>query len=101
MSDASGTLNGRQQRVLLTSTRRIIISCDVRTIALCFTIIGVIATFGIAITLVSQYLVPTVTKDLRHRSDVVSRGGGRAGAVAASRKAADVYRSLMRLGMVQ
>jgi hypothetical protein len=99
-SNSSGTPAGHQQRALPMSTRRVVSSCDARAIAMCFAIIGVIATDGRTIVLMSQYPLPTVANDLQ-QSDMLSQVGNRTTAVTANRKAVDFYRSPMRLGMMQ
>jgi hypothetical protein len=75
--------------------KRVIISSDARAMAYVFAIIGVVAVAPFA--LLGQHFAPNVAKDLRHQSEVLSQAGDPAGAVAASRRAVDIYRGLMRV----
>src|SRR5262249_40543893 len=74
--------------------KRVIISSDARAIMYVFAIIGVVTVAPFA--LLGQYFAPNVAKDLRHQSELLSQAGDQAGAVAASRRAVDGYRGLMR-----
>jgi len=78
--------------------KRVIISSDARAIMYVFAIIGVVTVAPFA--LLGQYFAPNVAKDLRHESEMLSQAGDSAGAVAASRRAVDVYRGLMRASAV-
>src|SRR5215468_7728460 len=49
----------------------------------------------------SQHFAPKVANDLQHQSEVLSQAGDPAGAAAASRGAADIYRGLIRVSTVQ
>jgi len=75
--------------------KRVIISSDARAMAYVLAIIGVVAIAPFA--LLGQHFAPNVAKDLRHQSEVLSQAGDPAGAVAASRRAVDIYRGLMRV----
>jgi tetratricopeptide (TPR) repeat protein len=78
--------------------RRIIISSDARAIAFAFAIIGVVAVAPFA--LLGRYFAPNVAEDIRHQSEVLSQAGDQWGAIAASRRAVDIYRGLRRAGAV-
>jgi hypothetical protein len=79
-------------------TRRVAVSSEARALAFVFAIIGVMAVAPFA--LLGRYFAPNVAKDLRHQSEVLSQAGDQAGAIAASRKAVDIYRGLMRVSML-
>ncbi len=79
--------------------KRVIISSDARAIAYVFAIIGVVTVAPFA--LLGQHFAPNMAKDLRHQSELLSQAGDHAGAVAASRRAVDIYRGLMRVSAAQ
>jgi hypothetical protein len=83
-----------------TRAERFTVISDVRAIAYAFAMIGAI-TVGTFTLLSSAHFAPTVAKDLRHQSELLSQAGDQAGAVAASRKAVDIYRGLLRVSMMQ
>jgi len=58
-------------------------------------------TVGTFPLLSSAHFAPTVAKDLRHQSELLSQAGDQAGAVAASRRAVDIYRGLLRVSRMQ
>jgi hypothetical protein len=78
--------------------KRVIISSDARAIAYAIAIIGLVAVAPFA--LLGQHFAPNVAKDLRHQSEVLSQAGDHAGAIAASRRAVEIYRGLPRASMV-
>src|SRR5215467_15503263 len=75
--------------------KRVTISSDARAIVYVIAIIGAVTVAPFA--LLGQHFAPNVAKDLRHQSEVLSQAGDPAGAVAASRRAVDIYRGLMRV----
>jgi hypothetical protein len=79
-------------------TKRDIIGSDARAIAYAIAIIGAVTVAPFA--LFGQHFAPNVAKDLRHQSEMLSQAGDPAGAVAASRRAVDIYRGLMRVSVV-
>jgi hypothetical protein len=83
------------------TARRVPIASDNRVIAIAFTIIGMLAVIPLALALLGQHFAPAVAMDLQHQSEVLDEAGDPAGAIAASRRAADIYRGLMTVGMVQ
>jgi hypothetical protein len=83
-----------------TKAKRFTISSDVRAIAYAFTIIGTV-TVATFVLLSQAHFAPTVAKDLRHQSKLLSQAGDQAGAIAASRKAVDIYRGLLRVSTMQ
>jgi len=78
--------------------KRFIISSDARAIAYVVAIIGVMTVAPFA--LLGQHFAPNVAKELRHQSEMLSQAGDQAGALAASRRAVDIYRGLMRVSAV-
>jgi hypothetical protein len=72
---------------------------DARAIGYAIAIIGVVAVAPFA--LLSPHFAPNVAKDLRHQSEMLSRAGDQAGAIAASRRAVDIYRGMMRVSAAQ
>jgi hypothetical protein len=78
--------------------RRVLIGSDARAITIAFTIIAVSAVAPFA--LLSKHFAPNVAADLRRQSEVLSQDGDRWGAIAASRRAVDIYRGLTRAGAV-
>jgi hypothetical protein len=77
-----------------TKAKRFTISSDARAIVYA---IAIISTVTVApFVLLGQHFAPNVAKDLRHQSEMLSQAGDRAGAAAASRRAVDIYRGLMR-----
>jgi hypothetical protein len=76
-----------------------IIGSDGRAIAYAIAIIGVVTVAPFA--LLSQHFAPNVAKGLRHQSELLSQAGDQAGAIAASRRAVDIYRGMMRVSAVQ
>jgi hypothetical protein len=79
--------------------KRVIFSSDVRAIAYVLVIIGAVTAAPFA--LLGQHFAPNVAKDFRHQSEVLSQAGDQAGALAASRRAVDIYRGLMRVNAAQ
>jgi hypothetical protein len=82
-----------------TKAMRETIGSDARAIAYAIAIIGVIVVVPFA--LLGQHFAPNVAKDLRHQSEMLSQAGDQAGAIAASRRAVDIYRGLMRTSAAQ
>ena len=79
--------------------KRALIGSDARAIVYVIAIIGAVTVAPFA--LMGQHFAPNVAKDLRHQSQMLSEAGDPAGAVAASRRAVDIYRGLMRVSAVQ
>src|SRR5262249_21951314 len=77
------------------NAKRAIIGSDARAIAYVIAIIGAVTVAPFA--LLGQHFAPNVAKDFRHQSEVLSQAGDPAGAVAASHRAVDIYRGLMRV----
>jgi len=96
MTTLAHTQNAAATDFAGTKAKRFTISSDVRALAYAFAMIGTItvATFAL---LSQAHFAPTVAKDLRHQSELLGQAGDHAGAVAASRKAVDIYRGLLRV----
>src|SRR5215468_434128 len=81
-----------------TKAKGFTIGSDARAIAYVVAIIGVVTVAPFA--LFGQHFAPNVAKDLRRQSELFSEAGDQAGAVAASRRATDIYRGLMRASAI-
>jgi Tetratricopeptide repeat len=81
-----------------TKAKRFTISSDVRAIVYTIAIISAVTVAPFA--LLGQHFAPNVAKDLRHQSEMLSQAGDPAGAAAASRRAVDIYRGLMRARVI-
>jgi len=75
------------------------VSSDARAIAYVFAVIGVVAVGPFV--LLGQHFAPNVANDLQRQSAVLSQAGDHAGAIAASRRAVEIYRGLARVAAVQ
>ena len=80
-------------------TKRETIGSDARAIAYAIAIISVVTVAPFV--LLSQYFAPNVAKDLRHQSEMLSQAGDQAGAIAASRRAVEIYHGMMRVSAAQ
>ena len=78
--------------------KRAMIGSDARAMAYAIAIIAAVTVAPFA--LFGQYFAPNVAKDLRQQSEMLSQAGDPAGAVAASRRAVDIYRGMMRVSAV-
>jgi hypothetical protein len=81
-----------------TKAKRFTISSDARAIVYAIAIISAVTVAPFA--LLGQHFAPNVAKDLRHQSEMLSQAGDPASAAAASRRAVDIYRGLMRARVV-
>jgi hypothetical protein len=79
--------------------KRETVGSDARAVVYVFVIIAMVAVVPFA--LLGKHFAPNVAKDLQHQSGIFSQSGDHAGAVAASGRAVDIYRSLMRISAVQ
>jgi len=82
----------------LKKAKRFTIGSDARAIAYVVAIIGTVTVAPFA--LLGAHFAPSVAKDLRHQSELLSEAGDKAGALAASRRATDIYRGLMRASAI-
>jgi hypothetical protein len=71
------------------------IGSDALAMAYAVAIIGAL-TIAPLVLLGRAHFAPSVAKDLRHQSELLSKAGDEAGAVAASRQATYIYRGLTR-----
>jgi hypothetical protein len=83
-----------------TNAKRFTNSSDARAIAYTVSIICIVLVASFAL-MGRAHFAPTLATHLRHQSELLSQAGDQAGAIAASRKAVDVYRGLMRVSMRQ